>query len=268
MLRRLGSLPTAARAAAAAGGATLFFATSGSALCSSSPTYELRYFDGRGAVETTRLLMALSGTPFVDTKWAMDMSRPYGQRCVGFMAAKASGSLVANLDRAPILIVDGTHEIGESKAIERFVARRVGLFGRDDIEGASIDAFCEHIRDLKQMFASAEDKPKFAKETLPTMLKKMETKAAAASGGGDSSAAALVGQALSLADVALYELLHEHFPARQAYLRGKGAGGGDVDISPDALLRDCPRLSAAVAAVKEHPGVAKHLATRSYTAPW
>ena len=113
-----------------------------------SSKYELKYFDGKGAVETARYVMALSGTKYTDTRWKMDMSKPYGQRCEGFMNAKASGDLAANLDRAPILLVDGV-AIGESKAIERFVARRCGLMGADDVAAARVDCVAEHVRDVQ-----------------------------------------------------------------------------------------------------------------------
>jgi glutathione S-transferase len=43
-----------------------------------------------------------------------------------------------NLDRLPILEVDGV-AIGQSKAIERFVAAKVGLLGASPIEAAHID---------------------------------------------------------------------------------------------------------------------------------
>ena len=59
-----------------------------------------------------------------------------------------------NLDRAPVMVVssvDGTTaEIGQSKAIERYIARRYGLLGANEIEAAQIDAITEHIRDAKE----------------------------------------------------------------------------------------------------------------------
>lgn len=39
--------------------------------------------------------------------------------------------------------------IGQSKTIERFVARKFGLFGSTDIESAYIDMCMEHVRDIK-----------------------------------------------------------------------------------------------------------------------
>ena len=48
----------------------------------------------------------------------------YGEQ---FLDAQSSGLLDANLGRVPILVVDKHHEIGQSKAIERFVARYCAL---------------------------------------------------------------------------------------------------------------------------------------------
>ena len=37
------------------------------------------------------------------------------------------GELDANMKRAPVIVVDGKLEIGQSKTIERFLARELGL---------------------------------------------------------------------------------------------------------------------------------------------
>lgn len=227
-----------------------------------SSVLELRYFDGKGAVETSRLLMAISGMPYTDTRWPMDMSKPYGQRCPGFMAAKGSGELQANLDRAPILIVDGV-PIGQSAAIERFLARHVGLHGANEVEAALVDCFVEHIRDLKELHSKAQDRSQFMQETLPTFLAKMEAVA---------GEAYVVGPKLTLADVALYQLIVDYFPSREAYLQTKDDGSRH-EASPDAsnagsILDGMPRLAAAVEAVRSHPAVVRHVSNRKYSAPW
>ena len=227
---------------------------------------ELRYFDGKGAVETSRLLMAISGTTYTDTRWPMDMSQPYGQRCPGFMAAKAGGELKANLDRAPILIVDGV-AIGQSAAIERFLARHVGLHGANEVEAALVDAFVEHIRDLKEMHSKAiqaHDGDKFMQETLPAFLAKMDAVA------GETY---IVGPQLTLADVSLYELIVDYFPSREAYLQTKADGTKQASAdggasSAGAMLGATPKLAAAVEAVRSHPAVVRHVSNRKYTAPW
>jgi glutathione S-transferase len=49
----------------------------------------------------------------------------------------------------PILDV-GCACIPQSKAIERYVAKRLGLLGIDSFEEALVDSVCELIRDLEQ----------------------------------------------------------------------------------------------------------------------
>lgn len=273
--RQIASQATVARAARAAAAVTAVGTASlaTAATCATRTNdIELRYFDGQGAVETSRLLMALSGCSYTDTRWKMDMSQPYGQRCPGFLAAKEAGELKANLDRAPILLVDGV-AIGQSKSIERFLAQYTGLYGSNEVQGALIDAFTEHIRDLKLMHAKAPDAAKFTTEVLPAFLQKMERTA------GEDALGCIVGTSLSLADVALYELLCDYFPAREAYLRGRapaaaqpggaeGSDGGSSAQGHEAMLKDCPKLAAAVEAVGSHPRIAAHVASRQYTAPW
>ena len=43
----------------------------------------------------------------------------------GMTEARAASLLAANLDRAPVLLVNGSHEIGQSKSIERFLSKRL-----------------------------------------------------------------------------------------------------------------------------------------------
>ena len=49
---------------------------------------------------------------------------------------------------------------GQSKSIERYLARRVGLYGANELEAAQIDSFGEHLRDLKDLHG---------KVTLPSL---------------------------------------------------------------------------------------------------
>lgn len=86
-------------------------------------------------------MLSVSKTPFEDVRFT-----PEGE---GSMADfKAKGVLAPNLNRAPILYYKG-QPISQSKTIERFVARKLGFMGADEIEEAQIDAITEHIRDVK-----------------------------------------------------------------------------------------------------------------------
>jgi glutathione S-transferase len=214
--------------------------------------FHLRYFDARGVAETSRLLVVLGGAQerFTDERWPLDFSKPRDEMAPGMAAARAQGLLAANLDRAPVLVVDGKHEIGQSKSIERFLAKKLGLLGGDDIEAAKIDMFTEHVRDLKDKYQQAKRVAKretlaaFFSTTMPTFLQKME-RVCTGDGGGP-----LVGSKLSLADVALFVLITDYFDNKE------GA---------KEALRDCPKLAASVEAVGAQPAIGAYLAQRPVT---
>lgn len=54
----------------------------------------------------------------------------------------------------PILYIDGQPKVGQSKAIERFLAKQFGLFGANDVEGAQIDMIGEHVRTPRMALAA------------------------------------------------------------------------------------------------------------------
>ena len=224
---------------------------------SADPNIHLRYFDARGAAETSRLLMALAGQPFTEDRWSIDLTRLSAtpdQMSPGMAAARQEGKLAANLDRAPVLVVDGT-DVGQSKAIERFLARRLGLMGKDELEAGRIDCFSEHIRDIREKYQKAkstagEEQRKaalseFWASSLPELFKLMERVC-----DGKSSSGALIGSALSYADVCMYVLTAEYFDNKQGV--------------QDAL-KGCPKLMASAKAVGSHPNVVKYLGARPVT---
>jgi glutathione S-transferase len=104
--------------------------------------------------------------------------------------------------------------IGQSKAIERYVAKRLGFYGTSIEEEAHIDAICEHIRDIKDMYLAFKSSLKrfeesqssrvmFLSRHLPLWLLKLE-KVVAADGF-------CVGSRLSIADLNLFVFLTEYF---------------------------------------------------------
>lgn len=125
-----------------------------------------------------------------------------------FEAAKAAGDLVHNMDRAPILIVDEKFTVGQSKAIARFVAQRFGFLGSNDIEAAQIDAFCEHVVDMKKCYMDVrigktdadleQAKSDWVRGKLVEWAQKVEKCM-----GSEGFA---VGNKISLADITLHEL--------------------------------------------------------------
>jgi glutathione S-transferase len=231
------------------------------ALCGSAVSHEalkLSYFDARGAAETTRVLLAIAGVKYEDKRFAIGP----GMAAPEFKEAKESGRLVANLGRVPILAIEGEGEIGQSKAMERFVARQYAMFGANEFEACKIDAIAEHCRDIKDAqrakgfsrFSQKPDEEKAAarkewfEEGLPSWLDRLEQCIASYSG----AAGCAVGTALSYADVCLWGLLRE-CPEDEAAETAKAAAG-------------CTRLNAIADAVAAHPNVAAWIRARPPTA--
>merc|ERR1719291_890732 len=122
-----------------------------------------------------------------------------------FDAAKAAGDLDPSMGKVPLLTVDGA-KICQSKAIERYLAKALGLAGSSDVEFAQMDAVAETVRDMKDAYQkakaeSAESKDKFFAETLPASLALLE-KALPAAGGPW-----LIGASISYADISLFNFL-------------------------------------------------------------
>jgi len=106
------------------------------AAVAAKPNIILYYFNSRGRAETSRIIMALAGIPYTDTRIEMQTwkdeqkhkaSMPYGQ--------------------LPVLEVDGV-KVAESSGIERFVARIGNLFGSNPLEGAMIDMITDPLSAL------------------------------------------------------------------------------------------------------------------------
>ena len=176
-------------------------------------SYHLTYFNLKGLAETSRLLLAAAHVEFEDERYpfnATDFSRPE------FEVAKAADKFYLNLGSVPVLSYtgpDGSVTLGQSKAIERFLAKKLGYFGANDLEAAQIDMITEHCRDIKQKYADARAgkkdaeldaaKAKFVAESLPTWFGKLEK---TLSGTGYA-----VGSKLSLADIVIFSLVKDYF---------------------------------------------------------
>eukprot|EP01126_Amoeba_proteus_P023840 TRINITY_DN2396_c0_g2_i1.p1 TRINITY_DN2396_c0_g2~~TRINITY_DN2396_c0_g2_i1.p1 ORF type:complete len:231 (+),score=56.60 TRINITY_DN2396_c0_g2_i1:3-695(+) len=136
-------------------------------------TYKLTYFDGRGLAETSRYLLSIGGVKWEDNRLPIQMGPPVTRP--EFDALKASG--VLPYGQVPILEIEGK-VIAQSKAIERFLARRFNLYGTTDLEAALIDRFSEGVNDLgiemrKAMYwAKQEDKDALLKEFISTTVPK------------------------------------------------------------------------------------------------
>ena len=173
-------------------------------------TFKLHYFDARGVAETVRYVFAVSKTEYEDFRYPLTFGTPGDFSTISrpeFDAAVADGTLTASLNRLPMLECDGA-KIGQSKTIERVVAKKVGMMGEGFPEAAMVDAMCENVRDCKQDYQTAkkdgeETLAAFFSEKMPAFMKKIELTA------GDGSW--LVGDKVSLADASFYVFIKEFF---------------------------------------------------------
>lgn len=216
----------------------------------------LSYFDGKGVVETARMLFAVAGEDFEDKRYPISFGVPFDFSTVKrdeFVADQQSGALDVAMGKIPVLEAGPDFKLPQSKAIERYVSKRLGLMGSTLEEEAWADALAEHVRDISTAFNSkgtfmmkdeekkAEIQKKWFEEELPTWLSKLEK----AVPGTDGYA---VGGKTTLADVAIYKLLKDTYP-------------NDVSGAYDS----CEKLKAIVAKLDAHEGLQKWIQGRKET---
>ena len=127
---------------------------------------KLVYFNGRGLAETSRLILALNEEKYEDFRYPLKIIdwATHNMEKVEFMNDKESGLLVNSLNKVPYLEVEGK-TIPQSKAIERYLARKFNMMGNNDLEYAQIDSICESIRDFKDAYQSVRKLPKEEKDS-------------------------------------------------------------------------------------------------------
>jgi len=134
-----------------------------------APKYKLTYFELTGLAEPIRFLLSYGGIDYDDIRISQD----------DWPALKPT----MPLGMLPILEVDGK-TLHRSTAICRYVAKKVGLAGDDDLEAYEIDAAYETITDLRlsiiQYMATQDPNEKqkilenLERERLPFLLSKLD----------------------------------------------------------------------------------------------
>lgn len=201
------------------------------------PSYKLSYFDGRGRGEIIRLLFAYGGIEYTDERikrenWpAIKASAPFGQ--------------------LPILEVDGV-KLCQSNACARYLARKLNLAGKTDLDQARadmlVDCFDDATKPILSFFMEkdeakkAEGKKKFAEEQLPASLALLEGLLAA--NGGNF----FVGTDLTWADIAFVN-----------FVEWTAMGGA---VNP---LAKFPKLTALNDKVRKLPKIAAWIEKRPKT---
>ncbi|XP_046575250.1 S-crystallin SL11-like [Haliotis rubra] len=198
--------------------------------------YRLTYFNVRGRAELTRLCFAAAGVNFDDVRipnseWAaMKSTTRFGM--------------------LPILEVDGK-KFSQSFAMARYIAREHGLYGKTNLDMLQIDEVVGLAEDLRDYFVKIyheKDEPKknalrdkFDNTDLPRFLGYFEKLLT------DTDSSYFVGNKLSLADLAVYDVME--YPLDQ---------GQDI-------LKDSPKMKAHRIRVGSHDNLHNYLKERVKT---
>eukprot|EP01034_Spumella_vulgaris_P032424 gene32424-40020_t len=227
----------------------------------------LKYWNGRGLMEIPRQLLAIAG------KFPGDYT---DGRFEG-----PEGNLDANLGRMPLLEV-GSHSIGQSAAINFFIASENGLMGANHLEAAQIISIGEHLKEMSAAYITLV--PRGSEPTEEQADTWFNTGSTDNSGAADRAGYATryfkwwlgrienalgtkgfaVGDKLSLGDLYLYNALAEHLTAETAK-EGLPASRKEAFANKartDALVATFPRIKASIDAVANNANHQKWLAAR------
>ena len=169
------------------------------------------------------------------------------------------------MGRVPLCIADGV-SIGQSRAIECYIAKAYGLMGSSPLEEAQIQSLSEHVKDMKENKGKAKtDEEKaawFANVAAPEQADKSNRKMQWHLGhieacvGEDGYA---VGGKASMADALLFNLLAEHAPEATA-MGGAEPMGNKAAV--DEVVAKFPKVQKILATFGSSEGMTKWLETR------
>lgn len=214
---------------------------------------KLTYFNGRGLAETSRLILAYNNVEYEDFRYPLKVNdwKTHDMTKVEFDLAKTNGELKRSMNKVPFLEVEG-QVICQSKAIERYLGRTLGMMGSTELEGAMVDSICEVVRDVKDMYQGVRRLPeeekkegmvKWFAETMPNKLSDLEHILGDVDGYS-------VGNSTSLSDIVLFSLLTQFFD--------------DKDSARKSLTHNS-KLRSIVMRIESHPNILNWLDSRPET---
>ena len=190
-------------------------------------------------------------------------------------------SLGSNLGRMPVLSTPAG-DVGQSAAINYYLAAELGLMGGSALEGAAIVSIQEHLKEMGQAYrklvpygkeptseandswfgGGAEDK-----SPAPADMKNRDRWLKWYAGRIESCVGArgfAVGGSISLADVLLFRAFGETLSDAQATdtVKPWSKEPFGSKARTDAVLAGCPKLRAILAQVEGNAGIKRWLAER------
>eukprot|EP00981_Chlorochromonas_danica_P006530 scaffold1420_cov182-Ochromonas_danica.AAC.8 len=191
-----------------------------------------------------------------------------------------TGDLTHNLGRMPILHLNDGNSVGQSAAINYYLASELGLMGKNHLEAAHIIGVQEHLKEVVAAYRTLV--PYGVEPSTETLDKWFTGGATDVTGHADGSnrerfltwfmgrienaledKGFAVGDSISLADVLIYYIFGEFLPEEQGpslpSWRREPFGS---KVSTDAALAKHPKIHASVQAVANNANVKKYLANR------
>lgn len=199
----------------------------------------LTYWDGRGNAELIRLSLVVAGRAYREQVFLND-GKSHIDSKEDMLAIMEKGVLA--FDQLPLLQIDGLFLV-QKLAVMRYIARKHGLYGSDEIEAAQIDMVAEGILDFKGKLKGDENSFYDAMNSYGNKFERILRT--------NKKSDFLVGDTCSFADILLVDV----------FLTNR-------DKCPQLSLEKYPGCNALLSAFTSLPQVASYLASdKRYPVP-
>jgi len=171
--------------------------------------YTLYYFDLEGLGEVSRLLFAAAETEFEDKRYPHEMKD--GKAHHPEWEADKPNRTKFPFAKLPVLQINEETYIPQSRAIENFLAKKFGFYGKTHIEAALIDGIVEQFKDIASSWKEHRTKgdeeiKKFFTTALPDQYAHLENLLK------ENKSGYFVGKKKpSLADIVAYRFLNSYW---------------------------------------------------------
>lgn len=202
-------------------------------------TLKISYFSLAGKAEATRLMLNIGEIEHEDERF-------------GFQDWKDGVKATAKWGTAPFLTLADGKQIGQSKAMGRYVAKMTGLYPEDALQAAFVDDIVDGIdeigpmvngtgRGLEQAEKEAARVEEVTKGKVKAILDTVEADIKSLGDGAGHS----VGSTLTFADIIIFTMTTNTFC-------------GFFDGLSIDMLKDWPAIQSVNKTVSNHPAVRKY----------
>ncbi len=246
----------------------------------------LKYWNGRGLMEIARLMLAkknMYAGDYADIRVTTDSMDGYEKGNNNVVTYKSlENTLDSNLGRLPILECNGK-SVGQSTAINYFVAKKLNLFGDNDMESSRIISVLSSLDELKSsyrkvipygqeptedMFRSFFDEPerdvKGPAQRANSKTRFFRWYCGRMEHSLFKESKWTVGTRMSLADIAIYRELYDTLEGNQAHSSVKPYRREPFSSRKNVLeaLKSYPKLLNVCEMVRSDPSIKKHIEGR------